>query len=101
MSRKRYTPEEIISIPHTVAIGKEQQAELRPLGGLGDLRLVGDIDVCADPDPRMPPRRHMMACRILPAYTSTWLKAAWTASTAVSTCEFSNISGGEKIILLA
>ena len=101
MSRNRYTPEEIVSIPHTVAIGKEQQAELRPLGGLGDLRIVGDIDLCVNLGPRMPPRRHMTACRISPAYRSTWLKAAWTASTAVSTCEFSNISGGEKIILLA
>ena len=88
-------------IPHTIAIGKEQQVELRPLGGLGDLRIVGDVDVCVALGPRMPPRRHMMACRFSLAYTSTWLKAAWTASTAVSTCEFSNTSGGEKIILLA
>lgn len=54
-----------MGIADHVAVGEEQEIEAGPFGRLGDFDIVVDVDVCVLLRPRVPPRRHMVAGRIV------------------------------------
>ncbi len=54
-----------VRIANDIAVGKEHQVEFGALGSLGDLDIVVDVDMGVFLRPRVPPRGHMMARRVV------------------------------------